>query len=225
MVGVLIIEDDPMVAEINKKYIEKLNDFQVMGVARNGAEGYKMIKELNPVLIILDINTTKLSGLELLKRIRREGILIDVIIVTEVNKSLMVNEVLKLGVIDYLIKPFAFQRLKLTLEAYKERISILKDRESLTQKDIDSLMVGRRNKTVLMESEKGIHQKTIDIIRKYLSAEEKASSAVEVAKALGISRVTARRYLEYMSEGGEVELIISYGTIGRPIHCYLFKKP
>lgn len=224
MIRVLIIEDDPMVAEINKKYIEQLNDFEVIGVARNGEEGYRIIKELRPDLIILDIYMPKISGLELLKKIRGEGILVDVIMITAANESIEVNEVLKLGVIDYLIKPFEFQRLRIALEAYKERTNSLTERESLTQKDIDALTIGIRNKAPTAESEKGIHEKTIDTIRKYLLTEEKPRSAAEVAKALGISRVTARRYLEYLSDGGEVELVISYGAIGRPTHSYILIK-
>ena len=224
MVRVLIVEDDPMVAEINKKYIEKINGFKIIGMANDGESGYKMIKELKPDLLILDIYMPKISGLALLKRIRNEGILIDAIMITAVKEPLEINEVLKLGAVDYLVKPFEFQRLKMALEGYKERVLKLTAKDHFTQEDIDVLTLGNRSKRIKFDLEKGIQQRTMDTIRKYLSAETEPKSAAEVAQNLGISRVTARRYLEYLLECGEVNLDISYGTIGRPVNLYLYKK-
>ncbi|SCY96466.1 response regulator [Alkaliphilus peptidifermentans] len=224
MIKVLIIEDDPMVAEINKKYVETVDNYKVIGVANDGETGYKMLKELKPDLLILDIYMPKYNGLRLLKRIRTEGIHVDAIMVTAAKEAADIDEVLKLGAFDYLVKPFEFHRFKLTLEGYKDRISNLTSRENLTQEDIDQLTMGKRNKCYIGELDKGIHQKTMDTIRNYLCKATKSKSASAVAKDLGISRVTARRYLEYLTENGEVELEISYGTIGRPQHLYIYRR-
>jgi len=226
MIKVLIIEDDPMVAEINKKYIEKINDFQVIGVAKDGEEGYRLIKDSFPDLLILDIYMPRVSGLELLKRIRREGMLIDAIMITAAKESAEINEVLKLGAVDYLVKPFEFSRLKMSLEGYRERRLNLIGKESLSQEDIDAITLGNRirSKDMTVEMEKGIQRKTMELIKGFLKKETQAKSATEVAEGLGISRVTARRYLEHLLETGEVESDISYGTIGRPVNLYIMRK-
>ena len=226
MIKVLIVEDDPMVAEINKKYIEKIKDFEVVGVAKDGEEGYRLIMDKAPDLLILDIYMPRISGLELLKRVRSEGKLIDAIMITAAKESAEINEVLKLGAVDYLVKPFEFSRLKVSLEGYRERRLNLIGKDSLTQEDIDALTLGNRmlNKNLNVEMEKGIQRKTMELIKGFLSKETTAKSATEVAEGLGISRVTARRYLEHLLETGEVELDISYGTIGRPVNLYFMRK-
>lgn len=224
MIKVLIAEDDPMVAEINKRYVEKLKGFEVIGFVKDGEEGYKMIKDKRPDLIILDIYMPKLSGLELLKRIRGEGILLDAIMITAANESSEINEILKLGAVDYLVKPFEFDRFKRALEGYKRRVLNLAGKESFTQEEIDALTLVHHNKEVNDETEKGIQKRTMENIKRFLSREGAAKSAAEVAEGLGISRVTARRYLEHLLEAGLVELDISYRTVGRPVNLYTLKE-
>lgn len=224
MIKVLIAEDDPMVAEINKRYVEKLKGFEVIGVVKDGEEGYKMIRAKRPDLIILDIYMPKLSGLELLKRIRGEGILVDAIMITAANESAEINEILRLGAVDYLVKPFEFERFKKALEGYKRRTLELAVKESMTQEQIDALTLGYRGKEINEETEKGIQKRTMENIKHFLSCEAEAKSAAEVAEGLGISRVTARRYLEHLLEARAVELDISYGMVGRPVNRYLIKK-
>lgn len=223
MIKVLIIEDDPMVAQINKKYVEAIEGFRVVSVAHDGEAAYEMIKEHRPDLLILDIYMPKTNGLMLLKRIRNEGIAVDAIMVTAAKEAADVDEVLKLGAVDYLVKPFEFQRFKIALENYQQRVSNLTKKAEFSQEDIDQLTRGNKTKNPMADLDKGMHQKTMDTIRNYLRQSTKPKSATEVAKGLGISRVTARRYLEYLTENGEVELEISYGTIGRPQHLYVTK--
>jgi len=223
MIKVLIVEDDPMVSELNSRYVKKIEGFDVVGIARDGEEALSKIKELRPQLIILDIYMPKISGIKLLKEIRKQNIRVDAILVTAARDVESIDEILKLGAVDYLVKPFEFQRFKLALDGYKERITTLSAKERISQKDIDLITIHGKNKERYLDTDKGIYKRTMDSIIAYLKEQDANLSAVDIANNLGVSRVTARRYLEYLADIGEVEVEISYGTIGRPQHLYRYK--
>ncbi len=224
LVKVLIVEDDPMVAELNSRYVNNVNGFELLGIARDGEEALKMIKALKPDLIILDIYMPKMTGTRLLKTLRQDGISVDAILVTADREPENIDNVLKLGAVDYLVKPFEFQRFKIALEGYLSRFRVLKTTERINQKDIDIITVSKTRNERYLDSNKGIYKRTMERIRDYLSQQTDAKSAVDASQDLGVSRVTARRYLEYLADIGEVEVEISYGTIGRPQHLYRYNR-
>jgi two-component system, CitB family, response regulator DctR len=223
MIKVLIVEDDPMVAQLNSRYVQSVEGFTLVGAARDGEEALEMIKNLKPQLIILDIYMPKVNGLKLLKNIRSEGISVDAILVTAAKDAQCIDEVLKWGAVDYLVKPFEFQRFKMALDGYRDRILTLSAKEEISQKDIDSITVHRVTNDRYIDHSRGIYKRTMTRIKIYLQEEHAAKSAVDVSKDLGVSRVTARRYLEYLADIGEVDVEINYGTVGRPQHLYRFK--
>ncbi|AOY74885.1 response regulator [Clostridium formicaceticum] len=223
MLSVLIVEDDPMVAEINKKFVDTVSGFQVVGIASNGEVALQLIKSLNPHLVILDIYMPKIDGLKLLRRIRKDELDVDIILVTAAKDVPSIEEAFKWGVIDYLVKPFELHRFKAALEDYKARKSSFIQKEEVNQEDIDKLIFGKKD--VLNPTyDKGIQEKTMEKIRNYMLKETIPKSAQEVAEALGLTRVTVRRYLEYLTELGETEVEVLYGTVGRPQHLYIYKK-
>ncbi|SDK93128.1 response regulator [Natronincola ferrireducens] len=224
MIKVIIVEDDPMVAEINRKYVESMEGFQVVSIVSNGEEAFKAIKSMVPDLIILDIYIPKINGLQLLKNIRSEELDVDVILVTAAKDVASIQEVFKWGVVDYLVKPFEFQRFKTALEDYKHRKINLTKKEKVDQSDIDKYILGKKNKSNELYLNKGMHQKTMDVVKNYIMKETTPKSAQEIAETLGMARVTVRRYLEYLTETGEVEVEIRYGTVGRPQHLYIYKQ-
>lgn len=222
MIEVLIIEDDPMVAMLNEKYVQSVKGFKVVGKALDGDEGITLAKKLTPDLIILDIHMPKTSGLTVLKSLRQDGYDIDAILVTAENEISSIDEVLKWGAIDYLVKPFEFQRFKIALENYKDRTYSFRRKGKLSQEEIDKVMLGS-NANKQEELDKGIQKKTLEKVRNYLRENPTGKTASQVAEDLTMSRVTARRYLEYLVDTSEISLEISYGTVGRPQHLYIFK--
>ncbi|AKL96816.1 response regulator of citrate/malate metabolism [Clostridium aceticum] len=223
MLKVLIVDDDPMVADINKKFVETVRDFQVVGTASNGEIALQLIKSLNPHLVILDIYMPKINGLALLRSIRKEGISVDVILVTAAKDTPSIEEAFQWGIVDYLVKPFELHRFKAALEGYKNRKFNFIKKEEINQEDIDKLIWGKKE-TLASSYDKGIQEKTMEKIKSYMAGETTAKSAQEVADALGLTRVTVRRYLEYLTEIGEAEVEVLYGTVGRPQHLYIYKK-
>ena len=137
---VLIVEDDPMVAMINEQYICKNKDFSVLATCRNGQEALDFL-QANPVdLIVLDVFMPVMTGVETLKKIRELKINSEVIMVTAANDAATLEETMHLGVIDYLIKPFAYERFQVALEKFASKNIALKANTVLDQRSVDNII-------------------------------------------------------------------------------------
>lgn len=218
---VVLVEDDPMVQEVHRQFIEKIDGFIITGIASNGIDGMQLIKSCRPDLAIIDIYMPKLNGLEMLRELRSEEHSIDIIAITAASDIETVHKVLQQGAIDYIMKPFTFDRIKKSLENYKQYRLRLKEKKAFLQHELDQILfmnsVETREIPILP---KGLNANTLTKIREYISKESSPVSAEEVAEKTGIARVTARRYLEYLEKEGKVKIYIQYGGVGRPVNRY-----
>lgn len=231
----LIVEDDPMVAEVNKGFVEATGGFEIVGLARSGIEALEWMDQLQPQLVILDIFLPDLGGLETLSEIRKRNHPVDVILVTAARDSETIQNVFRHGAIDYIVKPFKFDRFKKALESYKILQLTLK-KGSLDQDEIDllpTLHQAAEPKQEMEEPEmeiasnslpKGLNEVTLKQILLFLLKQSHALSAEEVAEGVGLARVTARRYLDYLEKSKKVKLEIQYGSVGRPINRYTIQS-
>ncbi|MDQ0285755.1 two-component system response regulator DctR [Desulfofundulus luciae] len=228
-IGVLIVEDDPMVVEVNRGFVNAVPGFQVVGVARTGRKAVEMVARLKPALTLLDVYLPDMSGLEALQEIRRRGLPTDVLLVTAAQDVETIQHAFRYGAVDYIIKPFKFNRLKTALEGFALLYSRLNKDDRLEQDDIDRLALRRTpvvvNEVGAAEMPKGLNEVTLKQILLFLIKDGGALSAEEVAAGLGLARVTARRYLEYLAALGKVTLGLQYGSVGRPIKRYKIKVP
>lgn len=222
MIKVLVVEDDPMVAYLNKRYVDSVGGFSVVKSAGDGEEALGILEQEAIDLVILDIYMPKTDGLALLEEIRKRFLHTDVILVTAAKELEVIDKALKLGAVDYLIKPFKFERLKDALEKYRKRYKFFAEDGPVSQEDIDRLTKGRGKSAALRTGlPKGLHEKTLARIRRKLEENRTAFlNADEIAEKAGISRVTARRYLEYLESIGAIECEIEYGSVGRPSYVY-----
>ncbi|KKI89929.1 chemotaxis protein CheY [Bacillus sp. SA1-12] len=218
---VLLIEDDPMVQEINKQFVEQVEGFTVIGSVSNGKEGIEFIKKEKPDLALVDIYMPNQDGVTTIKQIRSEGLNTDVIAITAASDIETVRQVLQLGAIDYIMKPFKSDRIRQALTNYRSYYVKLQEKDAITQQELD-LIRFQSSKTEQKQLPKGLNALTLEKISDYLKKQSQAVSAEEVAEGIGIARVTARRYLEYMEQSGSVKIQIEYGGIGRPINRYRF---
>lgn len=303
---VLLIEDDPMVQEVNRQFIERVEGFKVIGTAVNGSEGLHLVRKLEPDLVFLDIYMPSQDGVETLRKLRAEALPVDVIVVTAAKDASTIRQMVQKGVSDYIIKPFKFERVRDALEQYRAHHAALMAEGTLSQTELDKILhgTGERSgeyssgragpdcqvpdccqqdmtdreaghkaeeqnmretargefqsipaassgdKAGLVEEKeglqatdktsvwtdcrteghvpdlgnlpKGLNPATMRQIISFMQREKKALSAEEVADGVGIARVTARRYLDYLEKSRLVRLVISYGGIGRPINRYDF---
>jgi two-component system response regulator DctR len=217
MINVLIVEDDPMVVEVNSGFLEKIPPFKLCGTAATAEEAEKKIAELKPNLILLDMFLPDRSGLEVLKLMREQELKSDVIVITAARDTATIHEVFRLGATDYLVKPFRFERFKSALESYLKMWKKLSSSRTLNQDDIDDFKQVREDAE---ELPKGLSETTLRQIVLALIEEDKPVTAEELASMLGMARVTVRRYLEYLQQSGKIKVEIKYGSVGRPSHYY-----
>ena len=221
MYKVLIVEDDPMVAMINEQYIKRNKNFEIVGKCSDGLSALEFLENNTVDLLILDVFMPKMDGFETLRQIRNKQIVVDAIMVTAANERESLEEALHLGIVDYLVKPFTFDRFQMALEKYIAQNNALKDIETLNQKRIDHIFDNSRKKSDDLFP-KGIQESTLIIIMEYLNSNKgKWFTGDDIAAKVGLTSVTVRRYMNYLAESGRVVSKINYETGGRP--CMLYK--
>jgi two-component system, CitB family, response regulator MalR len=221
MIKVLIVEDDPMVAEFNKRYLEQVGGFELKAAARSYIEALALLDREEIDLILLDIFMPGMNGLDLLAQIRRMGNGIDVIVVSAACDSESIKKALRYGAVDYLIKPFEFERFNSALTDYREWVSFTKDQEIISQADLDQHLLNKDHSQVVSELPKGLDRKTLKTVWENIqNTKVRDFSTEEIANSVGISRVSMRKYLDFLKQIGVLKLEITYGAVGRPVYKY-----
>ena len=221
MYKVLIVEDDPMVAMINEQFVSRHKDFVVAHKCNDGKSALEYLDENEVDLIILDVYMPYMDGFETLRQIRKKQISVDVIMVTAANEREQLKEGLHLGVVDYLVKPFTFERFKVALDKFIAQVEALKDLDKVNQKNIDFL-IDKSRKTTNELYPKGIQEKTLQTIMEHLKENKnKWLTGDEIAEKIGLTGVTVRRYMTHLAETGMIIADMNYETGGRP--CMLYK--
>ena len=224
MYNVLIVEDDPMVAMINEQFVSRHKDFAVVEKCGDGESALKFLEENKVDLVIMDVYMPVMDGFETLRQIRKRQIEVDVIMVTAANETESLKQGLHLGVVDYLVKPFTFERFKMALDKYLAQVDALKDLEKVNQKNIDNL-IDKSRKTVDELHPKGIQEKTMQMILDYMKENSnKWLTGDEIAEKVGLTGVTVRRYMSHLTETGMVIGDMNYETGGRPCMIYKITK-
>ena len=218
-VRTLIVDDDVRVADIHKGYVERVDGFTVAGVANRGTEALRRVLEDRPDLVLLDIYLPDLDGLEVCRRLRAANNLVDVIAVTAARDVDTVKGAVGLGVAQYLVKPFTFATFRDKLERYAAYRKLTERTTEADQDDIDA-MLGELRTPGATPLPKGLSKETLDLVARTLKRNGTPLSAVETAEQAGLSRVTARRYLDHLTQTKQVELELRYGGSGRPEHRY-----
>jgi len=218
MRDVLVVDDDFMVAEIHRRFVDQIDGFRAVGVARTGCEALTAARELRPQLILLDVYLPDMTGLEVLQQLRSGGDGVGVIMITAARELDTVTGALDGGAADYLIKPFEFVQLKTKLEAFAARADALESADGVDQSLIDALFGAAGAQPPQDVLPKGLGTETGRLV---LDAVREAGevSAAECAERVGISRVSARRYLEHYLGTGALEIRLQYG-VGRPERRY-----
>jgi len=219
MIKVLIVEDDPMVAELNRRYVERVAGFLFCGMVANGDEALEVLKARQIDLVLLDIFMPGMNGLELLSNIRRQNYSIDVIVVSAARDNQNIQAALRSGAVDYLIKPFEFERLQIALMTFKKRLQLIKRNPHVSQIDLDQqVFSGIRHADI--ELPKGLDRNTIKRVWDTILETTGEFTAEEMAKNVGLSPVSIRKYLKYFQSVDLLDTEISYGAVGRPVYKY-----
>ncbi|SHE75969.1 response regulator [Clostridium fallax] len=229
MITVFIIEDDPMVRDINRKFVERIEGFKVIGSVGDIGEAKEYLKDNVPNLVLMDVFLPSGLGVDLLKWMRKKEVESDVIFITAEKNKTSINEAFRYGAVDYLVKPFTFNRLKEAFLKYKERFVLFNIDGEIKQKSIDEhilqIKTNEKNDRRSTSLTKGLNENTYNQIWDYIKNNNGIKlTADQVADEVGVARVTARRYLEFMFKENKLEINQEYGKIGRPTNYYKIKE-
>jgi response regulator of citrate/malate metabolism len=224
VIRALIVEDDFRVADVHRAFLERLDGFEVVGTASTGAAAVEMIDRLRPDLVLLDVYLPDRSGLDVLREIRAgDRPSVDVIAITAAKDVETLRAALQGGVVHYLVKPFQFNAFREKLESYAAARARLGRSGELDQGEVDRI-VGLMHRETASSLPKGLSEATLDLVARALRDARSDVSAAELGARTGLSRVTARRYLDHLVRSGSVELVLKYGGTGRPEHRYLIRS-
>ncbi|NJP36092.1 response regulator [Alkalicoccus luteus] len=217
---VMIVEDDFRVAEITQTYVDKLDGFYTAAQAKTAAEAEQAADEVKPDIILLDMFIPDTRGLQLFYSLQQKLPDAALLVVTAAKEQDIVRRALLGGAIDYMIKPVEFNRLESGLKRAAHWLHVLNASDEMPQQDIDQLLHLADQAGAKDELPKGIDRITLEQIFELL-ASDRGVTAVEAGEAIGASRSTARRYLEYLVTEGNAEAILKYGDVGRPERRYI----
>lgn len=221
---VIIVEDDPMVALINKKYIEMIDGFKVVGTVSDKEALMKLLEDNDIDLILMDVYLPKENGLQILKYLRERDIIVDVIMMTAADNTEEIKKAFAYGVIDYLIKPFEFDRFKKAIDKHLKNNRILVGKSRLDQVSIDKIANNNISNNEYVDLPKGINKTTLNKIYEVIGKNNKAYWTIrQISKETGVSNVTIKKYIDYLESIDKVIVNIDYGNVGRPEFKYTFK--
>jgi response regulator of citrate/malate metabolism len=222
VIEVLVVDDDFMVGRIHTGFVERTPGFTVTGVAKTGAEALEMAARLQPDLVLLDVYLPDVSGLDLLGDLREAAPEVDVLVISAAREADTVRRALRGGIVHFLMKPFSYDDLRVRLEHYQQAYAAMAG-EHTDQADVDRVFnIAPADKRL----PKGFSAETLKLVEETLRGrdpEDGDLSSAETASLLGISRVSARRYLEHLVEKGKVEVSLRYGEVGRPERRYSWR--
>lgn len=221
MIRTLVVDDDFMAASVHREFTERVPGFEVVGEATTGADALRMVAELQPDLVLLDVYLPDLSGIDVLRRLRAGGQAdVDVIAITSAKDVNVLREAMHLGVVHYIVKPFTFTTLSERLEAYATLKTQLDHLEHAEQSEIDRLYQLLRTRNVHAALPKGISAPTLAHVVEILREAAEGLSSSELATRANLSQGIARRYLRFLADSGTVHLTLRYAPAGRPEHIY-----
>ncbi len=228
MISVLIVEDDPLIAEAHRTYLGRLQGFSVAAVANTARDAMRAASEAattdTPIdLVLLDLGLPDASGIALASGLSSLRPAPDIIAITSERDLEMVRAAVAHGALAYLLKPFTFAAFRDRLERYRRyRSALPAGTDAASQAEVDRALAELRisDKSA---APKGAAPGTTDEIARAVRDRADGMTADEVAKQVGVSRVTAWRYLERLADDGTVTRRTDYGKAGRPKTRYQWR--
>ncbi|AOA00814.1 response regulator [Carnobacterium divergens] len=229
MTKVLIIEDDPMVAMLNQQYIQQLSAVEIVGNVRNVADARVILDHETVDLLLLDVYLPGMTGIEFLAELHETKKELSVILITAANDVATVKEAIYYGVVDYLIKPFTFERFKVAFTKYLELNKVFQEDEKTNQTRLDKFFnVGQLSEQRATQAHedlpKGLSKLTLKKIQAQINQEKIHFSTESLASKVGLSRISTKKYLAFLAEIGYLTEEMEYREVGRPITLYKKNK-
>jgi response regulator of citrate/malate metabolism len=229
VIRVLIVEDDVLIAEAHRTYLARLDGFSPAAVVHTARDGMRAAATAaaagEPIdLVLLDLGLPDASGISLASGLSGLAPAPDIIAITSERDLEMVRAAVSHGALAYLLKPFTFAAFRDRLERYRRyRSALPAGTEAASQAEVDRAMAELRIGADRAVTPKGAAPQTTDEIARAVRDRPAGLTADEAAAQVGVSRVTAWRYLERLADEGTVTRNTDYGKAGRPKTRYQWR--
>ena len=221
MLNVLIVEDDFRIAEIHQQFLESIEDIRVVGKALRAEEVHEYFQKEKIDLLLVDIYMPDQLGIDLVMELRKTYVDLSFIMITAAKDMELLERSVKAGAFHYLIKPLQLQKLQEVIEQFKKRKSILESDKPVEQSLVDSLFSKSLTETQQQEElPKGVNALTLSKVLGTMKDFSDGTTVEEIGEQIGVSRTTARRYMEYLVSIGKMRAELEYGIVGRPERKY-----
>ena len=212
---VLIIEDDPMVAMIHKEYFKKKELTNNLNHVTSLEAAKDYLKKNNVDLIVLDNYLTDGQGVEFLPELKGYPI----IMITAANDVQTVEAALSNGVVDYLVKPYTYERFSQAIDKVQDYVNLL-SKEKINQDLIDDYLNSGRVEEEEDSLPKGLSRITLKKVIEAIQQQNTGFTTQQIADILDISRITIRKYLNHLVNINVLSEDAEYYTSGRPVSVF-----
>ncbi|MDW0116107.1 response regulator [Sporosarcina thermotolerans] len=221
MINVLIVEDDFRIAEIHQQLLESIEGIQVVGKALRAEEVHGYFQKERIDLLLVDIYMPDQLGIDLVMDLKKTYTDLSFIMITAAKDMEILERSVKAGAFHYLIKPLQLQKLQEVIEQFKKRKSILESDKPVEQSLVDQLFSKHSFETQQQETlPKGVNALTLSKVMETMTDFSEGTTVEEIGEQIGVSRTTARRYMEYLVSIGKMKAELEYGIVGRPERKY-----
>lgn len=220
MIRTIIVEDDPMVADLAAGYLERIDGFSLDHTARSAEDALDLLRACHVDLVLLDVFMPGMDGMELLRIIKSQFFHTDVIMITAAQSSEDILKALRLGVADYIVKPFTFERFRESMLQFLEKRRLLMSPEVAITQDILDRRIFIKKPEGGAGRPKGIDAQTLETVVSVLKEQPGLFSLKDIERLAGISRISLKKYFDYLAETGRLGSSKGYGGQGRPVTLY-----
>ncbi|WAA08669.1 response regulator [Fervidibacillus albus] len=232
MIEVVIVEDDPMVAMINQQFVERYGGFTIMAKVGSISELWDVLDKHEPDLLLLDVFLPKETGIDFLQTIRQKQLSIPSIMITAANDIPTIKRALEYGVIDFLIKPFTYERFTVAMEKFNQYYALTTKCKKTDQETLDQLLCQKGDTYGSVECghglastlPKGLSKLTLKKVLCAIEQQTTAFSTEHISKIIGLSRISTKKYLLFLQEIGYLRTELHYLSVGRPITVFYIEK-
>ncbi|MDO4549317.1 MAG: response regulator, partial [Clostridia bacterium] len=214
MITAIIAEDDPIVALFNQHFLSRFNEIEIVSVFFNGKQALEYLLSNSVNLAVVDITMPGMNGTQLVREARERGVTTDFIVVTAANDIAHIDEMVRYGIVDYLIKPFTMERFSAAITKYLAKNRLFTGKRELSQGEIDRIIGKDTPETSALP--KGMQEATMNTLLGCIRQSGNARHTCEsISRETSLSKVTVRRYLNYLVKSGVLNSEVDYETGGR----------
>ena len=204
-----------MVAMIHKEYFKKKELTNNLNHVTSLETAKDYLKKNNVDLIVLDNYLTDGQGVEFLPELKGYPI----IMITAANDVQTVEAALSNGVVDYLVKPFTYERFSQAIDKVQDYVNLL-SKEKINQDLIDDYLNSSRVEEEEDSLPKGLSRITLKKVIEAIQQQNTGFTTQQIADILDISRITIRKYLNHLVNINVLSEDAEYYTSGRPVSVF-----